>query len=186
MKITIMDNGKAAIKTPYNADFVKKIKQIGGAKWDGEAWIVPATEVDIVRGYMREVYGETDVPSGDRVTVDVTFVETAYADRASIFLFGREVCRAHGRDSGAKVCEGVTILSGTIGSGGSRVNWDTRIEKGTVVRIRDLPREVLNMDVKYKIEYKVLDDKPIDREALEKEKTQLLARIAEIDKLLNV
>ena len=36
MKIEI-NAGKANVFTPYNKDFVAKIKQIGGARWNGSA-----------------------------------------------------------------------------------------------------------------------------------------------------
>lgn len=42
MKIEIVDT-KAYIYTPYNAEFVKAIKGIGGARWnrDKSAWATP-------------------------------------------------------------------------------------------------------------------------------------------------
>ena len=77
MKITTKD-GKAYVSTPYNKDFVTKVKQIGGARWNGSerCWVIPESEISTARTYMREVYGETDLPDEEeRVTVDVTFLE---------------------------------------------------------------------------------------------------------------
>ena len=63
MKIEIVDT-KAYIYTPYNAEFVKAIKGIGGARWnrDKSAWAIPADCADQAREIMRRVYGEDDRP----------------------------------------------------------------------------------------------------------------------------
>ena len=71
MKIEIVDT-KAYIYTPYNAEFVKAIKGIGGARWnrDKSAWAIPADCADQAREIMRRVYGEDDRPDcGERVDV---------------------------------------------------------------------------------------------------------------------
>lgn len=75
MKIEIVDT-KAYIYTPYNAEFVKAIKGIGGARWnrDKSAWAIPADCADQAREIMRRVYGEDDRPDcGERVDVRLTF-----------------------------------------------------------------------------------------------------------------
>ena len=58
MKIEVM-NGKANVYTPYNPDFVKKVKGIGGAKWNGseKCWEIPETAIEAARAIMCEVFG---------------------------------------------------------------------------------------------------------------------------------
>lgn len=186
MKITVKE-GKAYISTPYNKDFVAKIKQIGGAKWNAESrcWMIPESEIDTARKYMQEVYGETDLPAeGERVTVDVTFLQTEWEVCESISLFGKVVVRAWGRDSGAKVCEDVTLVDGRIGSGGSVKNWRTTIYEGAVLRIRNIPRAALQIENPYHIKVEEVQKDGIDREALMIEREKLMARLAEIEALL--
>ena len=187
MKIEVKA-GKANVFTPYNKEFVAKIKQIGGARWNGSSrcWTVPEAEVDTVRAYMREVYGETDLPDeGDRVTVEVTFLEEATDWDGEISLFGRQICRAFGRDSGARVGEGVTLIDGKIGSGGSRANWTVWIGEGARFRVRNLPRKALSIESPYKIEVREVQQDGVDREALMAEREKLQARLAEIEALLS-
>lgn len=184
MKIEI-NAGKANVFTPYNKDFVAKIKQIGGARWNGSArcWTVPEAEVDTVREYMRDVYGETDLPDeGERITVEVTFNESAY-DR-EITIFGRQICRAFGRDSGARLGDDVTLIEGDIGSGGSRANWNAYIHEGARFRIRNLPRTALSIESPYKVTVVEVQREGVDREALMAEREKLMARLAEINALL--
>lgn len=186
MKIEI-NAGKANVFTPYNKDFVAKIKQIGGARWNGSArcWTVPEAEIDTVRAYMKEVYGETDLPDeGERITIDVTFDEDVYEWDREIVLFGRQLCRAFGRDSGAKVSDGVTLIEGEIGSGGSRNNYNVWAHAGAKFRIRNLPRTALSIENPYKVTVVEVRKDSIDREALMAEKAKLMARLAEINALL--
>ena len=185
MKI-VEKNGMIDVYTPYNAEFVMMIKQIGGARWnaDEKCWTVPATEVETVRQYMMEVYGESDISCDDKVTVIVTFEEDAYADRAPIVLFGKTVASAWGRDSGARPGSDVTIIDGDIDSGGSMKYWRTEIDKGTVLKIRNVPRAMLSRDTRYSISV-VVDETFIDTQALQDEKEKLLRRIAEIDAILS-
>lgn len=59
-----IEAGKDKIKiyTPYNPEFVSRIKtQIKGAKWNGSAWVVPAEAADTAKEIIAEVYGEAGV-----------------------------------------------------------------------------------------------------------------------------
>lgn len=186
MKITTKD-GKAYVSTPYNKDFVTKAKQIGGARWNGSerCWVIPESEIGTVRTYMREVYGETDLPDEEeRVTVDVTFLEMVEDWHDGVTVFGKQLCRAFGRDSGAKVGDGVTLIEGRIGSGGSRANWTTVVHEGAKFRIRNLAKAALQIECDYNIKVEEVKEDVVNKEALRIEREKLLARLAEIDALL--
>lgn len=180
-------NGTARIFTPYNAEFVKKIKNVGGRKWDSSqnCWTVPETEIDTVRDYMMEVFGESDLPDEDgKITIKVTFNDDASKLTAPVTLYGKEIARAWGRDSGAKIGDDVTLISGRITSGGSQKNWRTVIDAGSVFKIRDVPKKALKIPTNYDVTVEEVEEPTINREALKEEKAKLLARIAEIDSLL--
>lgn len=187
MKI-VVNNGFADIYTPYNADFVDKIKRIGGRRWNGEnrCWTVPETEIDTVRQFMVDVYGESDLPdSSEYVDVRITFENDAYSDyRSGIVMFGKTIARAWGRDSGAKVGDDVTIETGVCTSGGSRANWYTAIKADTVIKIRNLPKKALEKGCDYDVTIEVIKENGINKEALLAEKEKLVLRLSEIEKLL--
>lgn len=42
----VMTEKHACIFTPYNPDFVERIKKIGNAKWKSNFWLIPAEAVD--------------------------------------------------------------------------------------------------------------------------------------------
>lgn len=181
------ENGMAKIFTPYNAEFVAKVKQVGGRKWNAaeRCWEVPESEVDTVRGYMMDIFGETDLPTeGEKVTVKVTFNSEESKRCGSITLFGKTLARAWGRDTGARVGDDVTLISGVVTSGGSMKNWTTEIREGTVLKVRNVPRAALEQDSDLDVTVEVMETAGIDRAALMEEKEKLLARLAEIENLL--
>lgn len=187
MKIRVnIDNDKAAVYTPYNRTFVQKIKTIGGARWNGEAWVIPANALDVCRNIMKDVYGETDLPDeSEKITVKVTLRETLAEEREPVVMFGHTIASAFGRDTGAKVADGVQFIDGQPTSGGSRSRWDTVVPDGSVFIIENVSRDKFNADrEKYNADFEIVEQAGIDRAALMEERERLLARIAEIDKLL--
>ena len=188
-----VENGRAKVYTPYNPDFVSQIKTIGGHKWDSteKCWTVPAAEIDTVRKCMMNTYGETDIlAEGQRITVRVRFNKDDYAEENSYFLFGKMIARAWGRDSGAIVGDDVVFDGGKPISGGSMRHWRTVIPQGCVIRIKNVPQAAFEAQEPDKwgtwTAEKIEDEEGVSREALEEEKAKLLARLAEIEKLLSL
>ncbi|MBD5170045.1 MAG: hypothetical protein HDT20_08025 [Oscillibacter sp.] len=185
MKIKI-ENGKASISTPYHSEFVRKIKRCANAKWDPEhnVWVVDAKYVPAVRQIMCDVYGESDIPESKRYDVKLTFHKSVYSICDGVFFFGKCVARAYGRDSGARVGEGVCYLAGECESGGSVRNWQSIVNKGSVVMLYDVPTTLVqDAEPVDGVDYEFIERTP-DKNALVSEKNSLLARIAEIDALL--
>lgn len=189
IKVTIKD-GRASIYTPFNRDFVAAIKSnIGGRKWDADnkCWTVPEEALSQVRQIMMDVYGETDLPdAGGSVTVKLTIKQdlSEYCD--GVIRFKKVLALARDRDSGARPGDDVTYLEGEPTSGGSRANWKSIVPEGCVILLRHVPLTVWEQDKdsEYYTAELVDEGKDVKRKELEEEKARLLARIAEIDKLL--
>lgn len=148
MKINVKD-GKADVYTPYNAEFVRRIKQIGGAKWNGarKCWTVPDDTVDVVRGVMVDVYGETDIPSGEKkLRLKITVLRDLDELRAPVSYFGKNIASAKGRDSGAIVGDGVPLIRGEIDSTGSARWWYSTVRKGVEIILSDVPEALYKRD----------------------------------------
>lgn len=178
----------ALIFSPYNMDFIKRVKLLGG-KWDTEhkAWVVPDRSVEEARAAMVAVYGRDDREPSETVDVILRFPERYESDiHSSISLMGRTIARAHGRDSGASIGDGVMFLEGSPDSDGSLKNWYTVIKAGSVVKLLDVPKNLaLSTQAPKKIEMEILEKTKSEAvAALKKERETLLARIAEIDRLL--
>lgn len=186
IRINITEN-KASVYTPYNREFVTKIKTIGGAKWNGEAWVIPVNAVDDCRKILKDVYGETDLPdTSEKLTVKVTLHRYLAEEREPIVMFGHTIASAFSRDSGARVESGVRFVSGKPESGGSRKNWETYIPEGCVFIIEGVSKERFEQEKeKYKADFEVMENSVIDRASLLEEREKLLARISEIEKLLS-
>lgn len=189
MKITNLGNGKISIETPYNPEFVCRIRKAGG-KWNStkRVWECDERGIEAVRAIMREVYGMDDLPQ-ELVAVKVTVQEKAVSqDTGPVILFGRTIASAFGRDSGAKVGEGIIFENGGCHSGGSMKNWYTVIKAGSVFTIFDVPRRAVEEKLGWVDSYgtfEIVENAgPDRRESLEREKAALLARLAEIEEEL--
>lgn len=184
-------DGKIAIYTPYDKKFVQAIKAIGSARWTGEAWTVPTDYIDDVRIIMKDIYGRDDQDAGESVDCEIEFLYDYYERKAAVVMFGKTIARAWGRDSGAKVGDDVMLVDGSIGSGGSRANWETCVYKGAKFIVKNVPKarfekEKSDYQEEYGIDTKItIISEKIDKDALLEEKARLERRLAEIEKMLN-
>lgn len=187
MKIEIK-NGMANVYTPYNSDFVKAIKGIGGAKWngDGKYWSVPESAVGAVREIMINVYGYSDILKNESISLKIIFNEDASECRKDVMLFGKILAHACDRDNGARVGDDVAFILGGVTSGGSAKNWTSIVKEGSIAILSNVNKtiyEKTKSELEYDVTVEVLEAK-INKEKLLEEKERLLKRISEIDKLL--
>jgi hypothetical protein len=123
----------------YNKIMVEECRNLGG-KWDKEqgAWIfsgIVSEEVEI----LDERYNSS------LIAVELTAVDDIGQHNEAVSFLGYTLATAYGRDSGAKLADGVALIRGQVGSGGSMKNWRTVVESGTVLRM-ELPKLVLDSD----------------------------------------
>lgn len=185
MKIDVK-NGIANVYTPYNPDFVKAIKGVGGAKWNGSEkyWSIPETAVEVAREIMIDVYGYSDVKENETISLKVTFNEDVSEYRKDVVLFGKILAHAYGRDSGARIGDDVAYISGGATSGGSAKNWYSIVKEGSVIVLSNVNKNIYeNAEMQYDVTVEILETKN-NRNQLLDEKKRLLKRIEEIDKLL--
>lgn len=180
MKIEIVDT-KAYIYTPYNAEFVKAIKGIGGARWnrDKSAWAIPADCADQAREIMRRVYGEDDRPDcGERVDVRLTFDSSVSEWQSAVTIYGKTISRAYGRDSGARCGDDVAFVEGQPESGGSVKNWTSVVPQGSIVVLHNVPATLLDQPLPKGVRAERLEERKSNRDALMAEKQRLLERMS--------
>ncbi len=136
---------------------------------------------------MRKVYGQDDRPQtlvSVRVTVTQEFCELT----GPIVLFGRPIAGARGRDTGARIGEGVAFEVKAPQSGGSIKYWETVIPKGAVFVIHDVPQKAIEAQIGWRDaigSFEIIQSHDTDTVALQTEREGLLARLVEIDHLLN-
>lgn len=186
----LRDATSVRVLSPYLQAFVADAKRIGG-RWQAPAWVFDIRDEPRVRELLLKHYGTDGAPAaGPTVTLRIVFEPGYYVDQDAFRVAGRVVAKATGRDSGATLGDGVVLLDGGFNSGGSVKNWLTKVgAHGATVLLRDvpevwvarladdLPRGVLSVAVE--------PEAPVvDRAALSEERARLVARLAEIDKLL--
>ncbi|WP_305180606.1 hypothetical protein [Ileibacterium valens] len=180
------------VHTPYNAEFIEDLKsRVGGRKWNPSerCWTVPSHAKDLLLSLLREHYHWTPDETGETCTIRIKFNATARGKKAPVSLGGVILARAFGRDTGANLGVDVKLLEGSISSGGSRINWETIVEEGSIMEVVDFPVYALNSKMNCldseDYEVSVVKKPDIERDQLLEEKEKLLNRLAEIEKLLN-
>ena len=159
-----------SIDCPYNKDFVRRIKELGG-KWtqfeDGSRkWVVSPEALELVKQCLREIYGTDGTYTARNVKLRL-HVDTRV--RGDYEEFGRTLIRVMGRDSGVLPADGVIIVSGEATSGGSMKNPATILENCVLEFC--LPETYMNReDVKKAVEegrMKIIEGKRTREEILE-------------------
>lgn len=189
IKIKEVDNNKIEIYTPYNRTFVSKIKRINGAKWSYNkgCWEVDKIEIGVVRKFLMDCYGENDIEFAEKVDIKVKFLQQVEERWKGIELFGRTIAYAYGRDSGAKMGDKVTCISGICTSGGSAKNWTTIICKGAEFIIRDVAKNTITeydkeiFEIEINEKANTNEDKIVE---LEEQKKELQKKIKKINEQL--
>lgn len=189
IKIKEIDNNKIEIYTPYNREFVSKVKKISSAKWSYNkgCWEMDKIEIGVVRKFMMDCYGENDIEFAEKVDVKVKFLQTVEVYYKGIELFGRTIAYAFGRDSGAKLGDKVTCLDGEYRSGGSMKNWKTIIDEGAEFIIRDVAKNTITEYDKEIFKIEIIEksnsneDKIVE---LEEQKKELQKKIKKINEQL--
>lgn len=187
LKITINGhNATAQVFTPFNESFVAKMKALDGI-WDKplRCWWVGISKIPNVRAAMREVFGSDDTSSAKSVTLRLTFSEDYGVFRQDATLYGKTLSHATSHNSGGTPGEDVQYLAGRAESGGSSKNWCSIVPSGSVIQLYNVPAHLLDTSTippMVAVEVCRID---VNRDALLKERTRLMARIEEIDKLLH-
>jgi len=180
IKVTKTEN-KIKVSSPYHKVLPKKARQLGGDRIDNQ-WVFDLEDIEEVRDLYMDIYGEFEAPS-KTLNIKVFLKEDLSAARDSVYLFGRQIARAYGRDSGAKTIDGIVLHDCTARSGGSVKNWRTDIDitgENPYIKIKNVS-EIMFEKHKDEYEVEIISEKS---ESLTEEKERLLKRIKEIDKLL--
>lgn len=106
-------------------------------------------------------------------------------------MFDKTIAIAYSKNSGAKLGDDVALIKGSIYSGGSVKNWNTEIDRDTVINLYNVPVTIYEKEKNFynaeEVEIEVIEDdneNGLNMDKLKEEKEKLLKRIAEIDELL--
>ena len=113
----------------------------------------------------------------------ITFREARSEDEGPVTIFGRVVARAYGRDSAARIGEGVVFVKGKAFSRCDHKGWRTVVGEGSVVRMGSVPRDLVVSGLPPGVEVSIIEPTtPADETVrLQVERLRLVARIADID-----
>ena len=120
----------------FNQDLVDDCKNLGG-KYDNNVWVFS----DIVADKVDEL---DFLYNSELIAVEITALEDIREWHAPVSFMGYSIARAFGRDSGAKLANDVSMIKGGYDSGGSMKNWVTRVDEGSVFRLK-VPSELFKI-----------------------------------------
>ena len=173
------------VNTQYNPNFIYEAKQIGGRfNGDTKCWEFDIRNQDLVKKILLSIFG-TDGRNNNLVDVVIKVNKKLTSEREPIYLAGRMIAQARGRDTGATIADGVAFINKKPQSGGSRQYWTTEITQDSIFKIFDLPEGALKLLDEYEsIEYEVISkrfSKEDELIQLKAELEQITNRIAELE-----
>ena len=89
----IMDIDKIKVYSPYNPEFVRRIKHMKG-KWRDGCWEVRADLIEEVRALMVEIYGRDDRPT-KMVNIKVCLLYTSHLTHYPLMRQKVMLCMVH-------------------------------------------------------------------------------------------
>lgn len=147
LKVRLAKKGiNLLVYAPYHPNFIDRAHRLGG-RWDGARgeWIFDNRDADRVRKACMEVYGSDGSIPQKLYTLQAKAIEHICVSRRCIYFAGYQIARVWGRDSGARLGDGVILVEGGIRSGGSRVNWVTIVDAESVIELKDLTPEQVEL-----------------------------------------
>lgn len=181
-------NGTVEVASPYHPAFPPAARMLSGKFNRGSSvWVFPASQLGRVRELCQDIYG-TDGTAQELVTVRVVVEPISRKSDCQLYIAGRKVASVSGRDSGARLGDGIVLLEGAFSSGGSMKNPGLFAREGTTIEILDLPKakadELVAGEEAYVASAEIVGETTLDVDALKEERERLQARIGEIDALL--
>lgn len=179
--------GKIEVRAEYHPDFPAAVRGLNG-KFEKPYWYFDSRDEIRIREICRSIYG-TDGTDGTSdkptATIRATAVDDISQSAAGVYLLGRCIAYATGRDSGARLGGNVVLISGRASSGGSVKNWTTVIRKGSMFEIRDLPEGALSLPFNERQwqwqRYTPAGSQAEYATSLRQERDRLVRRLVEID-----
>lgn len=186
MQVSIKKSNKTIkVTSQYNPLFSSKARKLNGQyDYSSKSWSFDIRVENLVKEILLEVYGN-DGSETTFVDVDITVGDdNLLGHQDSIYLAGRIIAGARGRDSGATIGNGIVLVSGEIKSGGSVKNWLTVVKSESVFRILDLPLGALKfLEDREDINYKIIDTHNIEAETVVNNDSDVEQLKAEINNL---
>lgn len=180
------EGGRLAVITPYNEDFIAGARRLR-ARWDGsvKAWTFDPRDSERVENLLHKVFGYVTNPSGEVATVRVSLNHDNAGEKTVSFA-GREICWRRYRDADVQLAPNVVIVEGNFWGRGGSMKYPAVIDNHVevVLEVRDVPIEALEIEEDIKYEKVSTEGALSVKQALTAEREKLVARLAEIDALL--
>lgn len=136
---------KLHVRSPYNPEFPRKAKTLGG-RWNAghKTWVFSVRDETRVRDLVRETYGtdgESDVPT---VTIRRRLVGNR-DEGSELWVAGRKALWRTGRDMPVRMGEDVVLVEGKLTRTGGSRQYPVIGSKGAVIELRNVPASLVEL-----------------------------------------
>lgn len=189
-EVKVHVDGKAVfVCGPFNPGFVRGAKRLAG-RWQArqKTWTFDSRVETSVRALCNKWYGTDGITNPDLVDLRLTYAEGKRTLQSPVVAYGRVIARAFGRDTGARLGDGIVLVQGKVTSSGSWKNWQTYIAPDSILIMHDVPRALVTSEVPAGATIEILPNSENNQEGkadLESERARLLRRVAELDAALS-
>ncbi|MFJ4960203.1 hypothetical protein [Streptomyces sp. NPDC088739] len=182
------DTGRLIVTAPDHPDFpALALSAAGKLNRTNRTWSFDPRDENRVRGFLMSIYGTDGTPGTETVTVHLN--ASSWGNHQTLWLFGRKVAERQFRGSTVTLGDGVVLVEGTFPDRGGSVQYPTLGAVGgnykitAVLEVRDIPAG--HDDLEEYAPMLTVKSTVIDHDALAAERARLVARIAEIDAVLD-
>ncbi|MBA1220054.1 hypothetical protein G7017_03935 [Pseudomonas fulva] len=167
VKVTYTTDGNGdetvmSVNSPYNKSFIERARKLHGKfNTTTKAWdFSPKIKVKVFDA-LRTVYDyEEPGVVVEKVDILVTINEKVFGFTGDVILGGRIIAVGKERDSGAYEGKDVNMVKGEMSTGGSRKNWYTYIDAGTILEVFNVNKKTLKLwDKEEAVSYKIIENK---------------------------
>ncbi len=148
-----------SVTSPYNEEFIIAARKLKGVfNKTNKSWEFPIKSKAKVEAVVYQVFGVSSDSDSEKVTIELTFLETVQAEQSNVIISGRVIAKGDHRDSGAEEGWGVEFIEGEMSTDGSRKNWYTYVKKGSVFTVSKFEKKALKLlDKNKSVSYKIIE-----------------------------
>ena len=178
------------VRAPYNPDFSTAARNLGG-RWSGNhrGWAFNMQTRARVRETLKTIYG-TDSPDYTSVTarfdVGAWWRQDTIGDDSVCYFAGRQILSRRERDTIVKLGEGVVLIEGSFNPSGGSIRYPSLdLDRGTIVEVYDVPADHQDLTRDGVTTVQVQESELVDVDALMAERERIVARLNEINEVLD-
>lgn len=170
------------ITSEYNADFVRRVKLIGG-QWGAskKVWSVPAENEELLIELLRECYGYTPAEEASAGVIKVEYRACDFEKDDVVKIGSSTTAMRPSRDAAVRVMSGSVVVKGQFDSSGGSAKYPSVSADEDVVMRSQMSRVFYDTLPESEKALLTIIDEEAPLAKLLKQRDALLAQLAEVN-----